>query len=132
MSNDKTHRPLFDKPLPQQPAASPSSNKTHKAPRSLFGPKAMANVERSKQPPNAVFDAGAQAVIDDHLKAIMSELEAIGVKSVGIVAGVLHDGETSVNWCISDDVRDDEDKLLTADEVAREIAVDIERSTAGE
>ena len=132
MSNDKTPKPLFDK-NPQQPsAAAPPIAKPAKGPRPLFGAKAMANMDRSHQPPNAVFDARVQGIIDTHLKAIMSELEAADVKPVGVVSGVLHDGETSVNWCISDDVHDDDGKLLTTNEVAHEIAVDIERSTAGE
>ena len=78
---------------------------------------------------NAIFDPKAQAIIDGHLKGIMSELEVIGVKPVGIVAGTLHADETSVNWCVSDDVRDGGGAPMTGEEVANEIATDIERST---
>jgi hypothetical protein len=127
MSNDKP-RPLFPTmvmPLPAEPVPA----KPARGPRPLFGQKSTVHVQR---PPNAIFDAKAQAIVDSHLSAIMSELDAVGVKPVGIVAGVLHDGETSVNWCVSDDVHDDDGKVMTSEEVAREIAVDVERSTAGE
>lgn len=125
MSNDKNLRPTFDR----RPAttAEASGDGATKSPRPIFGQKA----DRAKRPPNAIFNEGAQAIIDGHLKAVMGELEAAGVKPVGIVAGVLHDGETSVNWCVSDEVEDDDGRPLTSGEVAREIATDIERSTAG-
>ena len=113
----KVSRPTFGK-KPQPVAAT-------KLLRPTFDSKAA-------RLPNAVFADGSQAIIDAHLKAIMGELEAVGVKPVGVVAGVLHDGETSVNWCVSDDVHDDAGRLMTSDEVASEIASDIERSTAGE
>ena len=70
---------------------------------------------------NPVFDEASQTVIDRHLHAIMSELEAIGVRPLGIVAGVLHDGETSVNWCVADR----EGAPVEHERVAREIAADV-------
>ncbi len=118
---------MTPKPLFPSVAAPSTEPKPTGGLRSIFGPKGKLHAERK---PNAVFDATAQTVIDDHLKAIMAELEALGVRPVGIVAGVLHDGETSVNWCVSDGVHDDDGEVMTSEEVAREIAVDVERSTA--
>ena len=77
---------------------------------------------------NPIFAETAQAVIDRHLGAIMVELAAVGLKPVGVVAGVLHDGETSVNWCVSSD----ESRTDIAEDVAREIARDIEASSREE
>ena len=78
---------------------------------------------------SAELDAQAQAVIDQHLTAIMDRLEEIGVKPFGVVAGVLYGGRTSVNWCVSDDVHDEAGKLLTAEEIARTIVVDREAAS---
>ena len=75
------------------------------------------------------LDEKARTIIDGHLDAIMNELEAVGFKPVGVVAGVLHDEKTYVNWCVFEDALD---KEVTPVQVARGIAKDIEASSRPE
>ena len=73
-----------------------------------------------------------QAIIDRHLETLMKELEEADLQAVGVVLGVLCDGDTIVGWCIKDDVQDGEGKLVPVDTIVRDIAVEIELATAAE
>ena len=72
----------------------------------------------------------AQAVIDRHLEAMMKELAEEGLRPTGIVAGVLHGGETAVSWCVKDDELDEAGKPISSETIVREIAIGIELVTS--
>jgi hypothetical protein len=75
------------------------------------------------------LEAILRATVDRHMQAIMTELEGLGAPSLGVVVGVLHNGETSVSWAIDDKVRGDDGGPVSPQSVAHEIALDIERVT---
>jgi len=77
----------------------------------------------NKMPP------AAQAIVDLHMKALVQELETADFQAVGIVVGVLCEGQTSVSWCAKDDMVKD-GKIVPVEEIVREIAVGIEKATA--
>jgi len=74
--------------------------------------------------------AASQAVIDKHLAAMMDELETADFQALGVVAGVLCEGETAVSWCVKDDVVDSTGKPIPVDDIVRDIAIGIEMATA--
>jgi hypothetical protein len=78
---------------------------------------------------NPIYGDAAQAVIDRHLQAIVDELGAAGIVVLGVVAGVLHAGETSVNWCVAEDARDAAGEPVPAGAVVRAISEDVEAAS---
>jgi len=71
----------------------------------------------------------AQAIIDKHMEELMQELETADFQAVGVIVGVLCEGQTSVSWCAKDDMVKDS-KIVPVEEIVREIAVSIEKATA--
>jgi hypothetical protein len=59
------------------------------------------------------------------MELIMEELKAAGIHAQGVVVGVLHDSETSTNWCIADDTKDEDGKTIPAEVIVREIVAGV-------
>ena len=70
-----------------------------------------------------------QAIVDQHLEALMLDLKRIGFPASGAVVGILHGDETSVSWCVSDEVKDKDGKPVPVETIVREIASEIELAT---
>lgn len=75
------------------------------------------------------LNPAAQAIIDRHLKTMAQELEEADFQALGIVVGVLCDGQTSVSWCVKDDVIDKHGLPILVDTIVHDIVCDIVRAT---
>jgi len=71
-----------------------------------------------------------QAIVDQHLEALMLDLKRIGFPASGAVVGILHGDETSVSWCVEDDVKSEDGETVPVEVIVREIAVGIDLATA--
>ena len=71
----------------------------------------------------------AQAIIDRHLGEMMQQLEEADFQALGVVVGVLCEGDTTVGWCVKDDVRSENGELVPVEAIVREIATGIEMAT---
>ena len=77
-----------------------------------------------------MISPAAQAVIDRHLNSLMEELEEADFQALGVVVGVLCEGDTTVGWCVKDDVKSENGELVPVEAIVREIVLGIEMSTA--
>lgn len=70
-----------------------------------------------------------ETIIERHLSRMLDELNEAGVEPFGILAGVLVPGDTFIHWCVSPDLTDESGATVSQEQVAREIAVNMEMAT---